>query len=341
MTVKSPRILVTGGAGYIGLHVCDALLRRGCRVHVIDSFMNSWPELLERLVSLHPEALTFNQADILTEGLLPAVLCRFKPSAVIHLAGLKSAPESIEFPLLYWNANVLGTVRLLEAMEASGCKRIVFSSTAAIYGDEPERPKIESDLASPKTPYARSKHAVETLLADWCAAAPDRGAISLRYFNPVGADEQLRFGELPRQQQLNLMPAIIDSVRGRRGSLDIFGDDYPTPDGTGMRDFIHVVDLAEAHFAAALSSGAGHRVYNVGTGTGLTVLSLIRIFEQTVGLHVPHRIVDRRHGDIAVSVADPTRIKAELGWQARLALQDMCRSAWDWAMKDHFLHVRG
>lgn len=324
-------VLVTGGAGYIGLHVIRALLLAGYAVHVVDDFSNSWPQSLERVVAWSSGRIEFTEGNILVDGVLDRAFASARPYAVIHLAGLKSAPESVRVPLQYWRQNLDGAMHLLEAMQDYGCNRIVFSSTAALYGDEPQRPKCETDQPDPQTPYAKTKLAVESMLADWCRVDAGRTAISLRYFNPIGADADGLIGENARQPQMNLMPAILEVGLGHRQALDVYGNRYPTPDGTGVRDFIHVTDLAEAHVAVLNISQRGADVFNVGTGQGITVLSLVETFERVTGQRIPCNIAAPRPGDIAVSTADPAKLMVSLGWRATRDIDEMCRSAWAWA----------
>ncbi|MGP1274870.1 MAG: UDP-glucose 4-epimerase GalE [Caulobacterales bacterium] len=331
MTPSAPRTLVTGGAGYIGTHVVLGLLRAGHEVHVIDDFCNAWPDMLEQVRGIAGREFGFNEADIRETAILDRAFGGFRPDAVVHLAGLKSVPESIREPERYAAVNIGGAEALLSAMDAHGCTRIVFSSTAAVYADATGRANRETDPVAPATPYAKTKRAIEERLDRWCAQSPDRFATSLRYFNPAGADASARIGENPRTPQHNLMPIIVDAALGRRECVTVFGDTYDTPDGSGMRDFVHVSDLADAHIAALGNASPGHRIYNVGTGQGITVLGLIRAFEAATGAKVPHTIGPARAGDIGVSVADPARINSELGWTAKLAPADICRSAWAWA----------
>lgn len=328
----SPRkVLVTGGGGYIGTHVVLGLLREGKELCVVDDFSNSFPQMLNRVARLARREFMVRETDVCDAGALDRAFAEFQPDAVVHLAGLKSVPDSLRKPALYYRRNVGGAATVLEVMEAHGCRRIIFSSTAAIYSESIGRANTETDPVCPATPYARTKRAIEEMIDAWCAIDESRQAISLRYFNPVGADPSGEIGERARSAQMNLMPVLIDTALGKRPYVEIFGSQHPTADGSGMRDFIHVSDLADAHVSALRAHSLGHRVFNVGTGYGATVLELVREFQAAVGVEVPYRVVEARAGDLAVSVADPRRIAAELGWRSRLDLQSMCRSAWNWA----------
>lgn len=329
---SAERILVTGGAGYIGTHLVLGLLAEGREVCVVDDFSNAFPEMLERVALISQRKVDTRRADICDVAALDLAFAEFRPDVVIHLAGLKSVPDSLAQPAAYYRINVGGAAGLLETMERHGCRRMIFSSTAAIYADAVDRANVETDPVVPVTPYARTKRVVEEMLDAWCAADPERQAISLRYFNPVGADASGEFGEHPKTLQQNLMPVVIGAALGKRPHVEVFGASYPTPDGSGMRDFIHVSDLADAHIAALRARDQGHRLYNVGTGNGITVLGLINAFRLSVGVEVPYRVVAARDGDLGVSIANPDRIAEELDWRSGFRLEEMCGSAWRWAL---------
>ncbi len=324
-------ILVTGGAGYIGSHTCVELLKAGHEVIVFDNFSNSSPESVARVQKIAGRPLFLVKGDIRNREQLESVLREFKCEAVIHFAGLKAVGESVEQPLKYYDNNVVGTVRLLEAMEATGVKTIVFSSSATVYGDPQYLPLTEAHPLSASNPYGRSKIMVEDMLRDYFRAHPDWKIALLRYFNPVGAHESGLIGEDPGGIPNNLMPYVAQVAIGRRERLSIWGGDYPTPDGTGVRDFIHVVDLATGHLAAlqALAEPQCFAV-NLGTGIGYSVLDVVKAYEKASGKPVPYTIAERRPGDIASCYADPAEARRKLGWQARLGLEAMCADSWRW-----------
>ncbi|MFJ3058878.1 UDP-glucose 4-epimerase GalE [Herbaspirillum sp. NPDC087042] len=324
-------ILVTGGAGYIGSHTCVELLKAGHEVIVFDNFSNSSPESVARVQKIAGRPLFLVKGDIRNREQLESVLREFKCEAVIHFAGLKAVGESVEQPLKYYDNNVVGTVRLLEAMEATGVKTIVFSSSATVYGDPQYLPLTEAHPLSASNPYGRSKIMVEDMLRDYFRAHPDWKIGLLRYFNPVGAHESGLIGEDPGGIPNNLMPYVAQVAIGRREKLSIWGGDYPTPDGTGVRDFIHVVDLATGHLAALQTLGEPQCfAVNLGTGIGYSVLDVVKAYEQASGKPVPYTIAARRPGDIASCYADPAEARRKLGWQARLGLEAMCADSWRW-----------
>ncbi|HYN41112.1 MAG TPA: UDP-glucose 4-epimerase GalE [Thermoanaerobaculia bacterium] len=331
------RILITGGAGYIGSHTCVELLRAGHEVVVLDNLCNSREESLRRVTELAGKTFPFVEADVRDRAALDALFRAHDVDAVIHFAGLKAVGESVEKPLLYWDNNVCGTVTLLEAMAGACVKTLVFSSSATVYGDPLSVP-IREDFptGSPTNPYGRSKLVVEQVLTDLGTADPAWRIAVLRYFNPVGAHESGRLGEDPRGIPNNLMPFISQVAVGRREALNVFGDDYPTPDGTGVRDYLHVVDLAVGHVKAVekLGEGPGIRVWNLGTGRGCGVLEVVRAFEKASGRAIPYRIVPRRPGDIAQCWADPSKAERELGWKALRSLDEMCADSWRWQEKN-------
>jgi len=326
------KVFLTGGAGYIGTHVLNELLGRGWQACVFDNFSNSTPLALDRVRALTGLDFDVVEGDITDHGGLCAALSAFRPDAVIHLAGLKAVGESVRDPLLYYRNNVYGAMTLLQAMQDTGVARIVFSSSATVYGIPLYIPYDEVHPLAPVNPYGRTKFFIEEIIRDWIAAGNGQSAVLLRYFNPVGAHDSGRIGEDPTGIPDNLMPFVSQVAVGRRSVLDVFGDDYETRDGTGERDYIHVVDLARAHLDA-LSHAVGHEgcdVFNIGTGRGATVLELVRMFEQVTGREIPYRIAPRRDGDIPIMRADPTRAQEVLGWRAERQLDEMCRTAWKW-----------
>ncbi|MBB5514135.1 UDP-glucose 4-epimerase [Rubricella aquisinus] len=325
------RVLVSGGAGYIGTHTLLDLLADRHEVCVVDNFVNSHPEALNRVARLSNATFQVERADMTDVGRISAICAAFQPHAVIHFAGLKAVKDSILSPVEYYQANVQGTLNLLRAMDGVGCRRIVFSSSATVYGLPQYLPFDEAHPCAPVNPYGRSKLFVEEILRDW-AAARDASALILRYFNPVGAHPSGQIGEDPNDVPNNLMPFIAQVAVGRRARLSVFGGDYETRDGTGERDYIHVSDLAEAH-VRALSSCEGKQgaeTLNIGRGAGVTVLELVRAFEAASGRSVPYDIVARRAGDVASSYADASRAKEVLGWEARRGVAEMCESVWRW-----------
>lgn len=326
------RVLVTGGAGYIGSHTIVELLGQGHEVCAVDNFDNSSPVVLERIRELTNRDFTFHQADIRDTNAMITILQEFTADAVIHFAGLKAVGESEKEPLRYFDVNTGGTVSLLQAMDAAGCSRVVFSSSATVYGEPQYLPFDESHPCAPTNVYGRTKHVAEQMLRDWCQATPGSSVVLLRYFNPVGAHASGRIGEDPRDIPNNLMPFVAQVAVGRRARLSVFGDDYDTPDGTGVRDYIHVVDLARAHIAALDHAAAqsGTDVFNIGTGQGYSVLEMVAAFARASGRDIPYEVVPRRAGDIATSLADPACANAVLGWRATHDLDDMCNSTWNW-----------
>jgi UDP-glucose 4-epimerase len=331
-TSTSGRILVTGGAGYIGSHTVLELLQSGFEVTVLDNLSNASPESLERVAAIAARRAELVVGDIRDEALLTRMLSRQPFDAAIHFAGLKAVGESVDRPLAYYDNNVAGTTTLLRCMDAAGVRRIVFSSSATVYGD-PESVPIREDARTGATnPYGRTKWFIEFMLQD-LAKADARWAIgNLRYFNPVGAHPSGRIGEDPRGVPNNLMPFVAQVAVGRRERLSVFGGDWPTRDGTGVRDYIHVVDLAQGHLAALrrVCGTAGFWTVNLGTGRGCSVLDMVKAFERASGRPVPYAIVDRRPGDIAECWADPSEAERLLGWRAKLDVDAMCADAWRW-----------
>lgn len=326
------KILVTGGAGYIGSHTCLELLRTGHEVHVIDSLNNGSKEALNRVRRLSNGDLAFTQCDIRDSIQLNSVFAEFQPDAVIHFAGLKAVAESTYKPALYYDVNVGGTAVLLAAMEHSGCENIVFSSSATVYGEPQYLPCDENHQLVPINPYGRTKLVGEQLIKDWAGAKNGRHAIALRYFNPVGADTSGEIGEDPNDTPNNLMPFIAQVAIGRRDVLQVFGDDYETVDGTGVRDYIHVVDLARSHVAAVKHIGQlePFEAINIGTGNGLSVLQMVHEFELQSGRKVRYQIVPRRPGDAPAVWADASKADKILGFQTTLGTSEMCRDTWNW-----------
>ncbi|MDK2797892.1 MAG: UDP-glucose 4-epimerase [Tepidiphilus sp.] len=327
------KVLVTGAAGYIGSHTCVELLMAGHEVVALDNFSNSHPEALARVAALAGRAPTVIEADVRDRDTLVRVLERHGCTAVIHFAGLKAVGESVAQPLAYYDNNVLGTLRLLEAMQACGVKTLVFSSSATVYGEPQRLPLTEDHPLSATNPYGRTKLVVEEMLRDLFRAQPDWRIALLRYFNPVGAHPSGRIGEDPGGVPNNLMPYVAQVAVGRLPKLRVFGNDYPTPDGTGVRDYLHVVDLALGHLAALRTLAAEPPqclAVNLGTGRGHSVLELVRAFEQASGRTIPYEIVPRRPGDVAACWADPSLAAERLGWRATRGLEEMCRDAWRW-----------
>jgi len=326
--------LVTGGAGYIGAHTCVVLLQAGWNVVVVDNLCNSSPQALDRVQEIAGRSLSFHQVDIRDQAALKRILAQERPQAVIHFAGLKAVGESVGKPLEYYDNNVAGTLALLFALRDAGVKTLVFSSSATVYGEPKTMPITEDFPLSATNPYGRSKLVIEEILRDLVRSDPTWKVALLRYFNPVGAHPSGRIGEDPQGIPNNLMPYIAQVAVGRRSHLQVFGGDYPTPDGTGVRDYIHVMDLAAGHLAAlrALSAwtGAAPLTVNLGAGRGYSVLEMVRAFAAASGRPVPYEIVARRPGDIAACWADPTLAERLLGWKAELGIERMCEDTWRW-----------
>ncbi|MBA2479566.1 MAG: UDP-glucose 4-epimerase GalE [Planctomycetes bacterium] len=325
-------ILVTGGAGYIGSHTCVELLAAGHRVIVVDNLDNSCEESLRRVTRITGKRPEFHRIDLLDRPALDAVFARESIDAVIHFAGLKAVGESVAKPLRYYHNNVTGTLHLLEIMSARGVRKLVFSSSATVYGD-PQRVPITEDLPlSATNPYGQTKLFIEEICRDLAKAESDWSIVLLRYFNPIGAHASGSIGEDPKGVPNNLMPYIMQVAVGKRPHLNIWGKDYPTPDGTGVRDYIHVVDLALGHLAAlaALPRLPGCTAINLGTGRGYSVLDLVKAASKAVGKGIPYQFADRRPGDVATCYADPDLADRLLGWRARLGLDAMCADHWRW-----------
>jgi UDP-glucose 4-epimerase len=325
-------ILLTGAAGYIASHTWLALQQAGYRVVGVDNFSNSSPVVLDRLTELAPAPIEFERADVCDAAVLDEIFDRYRPAAVVHFAAYKAVGESVSQPLAYYRNNLGGLVNTCEAMKRHGCVRMVFSSSATVYGAPEQLPLREDAPTSATNPYGATKLMGEQILRDVGVADPAWQTASLRYFNPVGAHESGRIGEDPRGTPNNLMPYVAQVAVGRRAKLSVFGNDYPTPDGTGVRDYIHVTDLAEGHVAALrrLLDQPGSLTVNLGTGRGYSVLELVRAYEAASGRSVPYDIVARRPGDVAACWADPAMARELLGWEARLDLARMCEDSWRW-----------
>lgn len=330
--VEKGSILVCGGAGYIGSHACVALAEQGYRIVIADNFINSSPRVLLRLQRITGAPVECERLDLRSKSALARLFTRHRFQAVMHFAALKAVGESCERPLAYFDNNICGTINLLQAMQDAGVQRLVFSSSATVYGD-PERVPIDEQARLEVTnPYGRTKLVMEQLIGDLCSANDSFRAASLRYFNPVGAHPSGLIGEDPAGTPNNLMPYICQVAAGRRSKLSIFGGDYPTHDGTGIRDYIHVGDLARAHVVALdyLLREDANITVNLGTGRGVSVLELVRAFEKASGRDIPYEIVARRRGDVAQVYADPSLAQRLLGWRARFGVDAMCRDAWRW-----------
>ena len=327
------KVLVTGGAGYIGSHTCVELLSGGCEVVVIDNLCNSNPKSLDRVRELTGKSLKFYEGDVRDEVLLRKIFAENTIDCVIHFAGLKAVGESVAQPWRYYDNNLKSTLVLTKAMEEAGGRKLIFSSSATVYTADNEMPLNENSRTGNCTnPYGWTKYMTEQILSGMAHADKNWSIVLLRYFNPIGAHESGRIGEDPRGTPNNLMPYITQVAVGRRDFLSVFGNDYDTPDGTGVRDYIHVVDLAKGHVAAVKFAveHTGCEVFNLGTGTGYSVLDMVHAFREANAVAVPYQIVDRRPGDIATCYADPAKSREILGWQAEKTLQDMCRDSWKW-----------
>ncbi|WP_285729988.1 UDP-glucose 4-epimerase GalE [Nocardiopsis sp. ATB16-24] len=325
-------VLLTGGAGYIGSHTAVELLEAGHEVVVVDSLVNSHAEALRRVERITGRTVAFHKVDCADAEALRRVFAEHRIDAVIHLAGLKAVGESVEQPLRYYRNNLDALLSLTEVMDEHGVRNLVFSSSATVYGDPERVPITEDSPLSATNPYGATKLFAERILRDLTEADPRWHVVSLRYFNPIGAHPSGLIGEDPQGVPNNLFPYIAQVAAGRRERLDVFGDDYDTPDGTGVRDYLHVVDLAQGHLAAMdrIADAAGFRVYNLGTGEGTSVLESLRAFERAVGGSIPYAVVDRRPGDIAVCFADASAAARDLGWKSVRTVDDACRDAWRW-----------
>lgn len=331
------KILVTGGCGYIGSHTCVELLEKGYEVVVIDNLCNSSEISLERVQALTGKTVPFYRGDVRDEALMTRIFNENKIDCVIHFAGLKAVGESVEKPWMYYDNNLNSTLVLTKVMEQVGVKKLIFSSSATVYTADNEMPLRETSRTGNCTnPYGWTKYMTEQILQGLAVADKQWSICLLRYFNPVGAHKSGEIGEDPRGKPNNLMPFITQVAVGRREKLSVFGNDYDTPDGTGVRDYIHVVDLAKGHMAAVnfVDKNTGCQVFNLGTGTGYSVLEMVRTFSQVNDLNVPYEIAPRRPGDIGTCYADPAKSAEILGWKAEKTLADMCRDSWNWQKKN-------
>ncbi|MFP3913325.1 MAG: UDP-glucose 4-epimerase GalE [Actinomycetota bacterium] len=331
------QVLVTGGAGFVGSHVCVALAEAGHEPVILDNFTNAKRDVPDRIAGVTGRRPPVHEADVRDESTLDAVLASLDLDCVIHCAALKAVGESVARPLEYYDNNVSGTIALLRAMERRGVRDIVFSSSATVYGD-PDRVPVTEDSPAGRAvnPYGWTKVMMEQVMTDLHASDPRWSVVLLRYFNPVGAHPSGLIGEDPEGEPSNLMPYIAQVAAGLRPELSVFGDDYPTPDGTGVRDYIHVVDLANGHVAALGALERRSRVvYNLGTGRGTSVLELVSAFEEATGAKVPYRVGPRRPGDVAATWASSEKASAELGWVARRGLEEMCSDMWRWQRSPH------
>jgi len=326
------KILVTGGAGYIGSHTCVELLNAGYEIVVVDNLSNSSEESLRRVQQLTGKTLIFHHVDLLDQQALDGVFASHPIRAVIHFAGLKAVAESVSIPLRYYHNNITGTLILCEVMKAHGVRNIVFSSSATVYGNPQSMPILEDFPLSATNPYGRSKLIIEDILRDLYIADNTMNIAILRYFNPVGAHTSGRIGEDPNGIPNNLVPYIAQVAVGKLPYLRVFGNDYPTPDGTGIRDYIHLVDLALGHLKALdrLASNPGVVTYNLGTGRGTSVMEMLAAFERAAGKHIPYQVMARRPGDVPTSYADPSKAERELGWKAIRGIDEMCADTWRW-----------
>lgn len=325
-------VLVTGGAGYIGSHTTIELIEAGHEVIIVDDFSNSNPVVIERIEELSGKKVKFYEIDITDKEKLETVFKENKIDSVIHFAAYKAVGESVEKPLEYYINNLTSTLVVLDLMREYGVKKFVFSSSATVYGDPVKNPILEDFDLSVTNPYGRTKLMIEDMLRDICKADKSLDVAILRYFNPVGAHKSGRIGEEPNGIPNNLMPYITKVAIGSLKELNVFGDDYPTHDGTGVRDYIHVVDLARGHVKALdkLSENPGLVTYNLGTGNGYSVLDLVKAFSKASNREIPYKIVERRAGDIAMCYADPSKAEKELGWKAEYGIDDMCQDSWRW-----------
>lgn len=324
-------VLITGGAGFIGSHTCVELLNVGEDLVIVDNFSNSSPEVLDKIRKITNKDFKFYEVDLLDEEKLEKVFQENNIESVIHFAGLKAVGESVMKPIEYYHNNITGTLVLVKLMKKYNCKKIVFSSSATVYGNPKTVPIKEDFPLSTTNPYGTTKLFIEQILTDVCVADKDFTVALLRYFNPIGAHESGLIGEVPNGIPNNLMPYITGVANGKLEILSVFGNDYPTKDGTGVRDYIHVVDLAKGHLKALdkVRKMTGVEAYNLGTGNGYSVLELVENFEKVNNVKVNYKIVDRRPGDIAECYADPTKAEKELGWKAEKGIEEMCRDSWN------------
>ena len=325
-------ILVTGGAGYIGSHTLIELINNNFEVVVIDNLANSSRESLRRIEQITGHEIPFIEADVRDQSALDDIFTTYDIDSVIHFAGLKAVGESVAKPLEYYDNNLVSTLALLEAMREHNVKQLVFSSSATVYGSPSELPLRETSTVGVglTNPYGKTKYMIEQIIQDYCAADPTFEATILRYFNPIGAHQSGQIGEDPNGIPNNLLPYVAQVAVGKLQSVGVFGDDYDTPDGTGVRDYIHVVDLARGHVAALQHMKAGANVYNLGTGSGTSVLEIIKAFSKACGRDLPYEIKPRRAGDIAACYADCSKAERELGWRAELSIEQACADSWRW-----------
>ena len=325
-------LLVTGGAGYIGSHTCVELLHAGFKVVVVDNLLNSQKESLHRVQQITAKTLLFHEVDLLDQDALDKVFRESSIDAVIHFAGLKAVGESVSVPLKYYHNNLTGTLNLCRAMKTHNVRNMVFSSSATVYGDPHKVPITENFPVGPTNPYGRSKLMIEQMLQDLHLSDKKWNIVLLRYFNPVGAHHSGSIGEDPKGLPNNLFPFIAQVAVGKQKALSVFGSDYPTPDGTGVRDYIHVVDLAQAHLKALdrFERNRGIEIFNLGTGQGYSVLQIVKAFERASERKIPYKVVHRRPGDIATCYADPAKAKNQLAWTAKHGIDRMCADAWRW-----------
>ena len=331
------RILVTGGMGFIGSETVISLIENGYEPVIVDNLCNSKPIVVERIKMVTGKQVPFHIVDVCDEENLRKVFQEFRPEAVIHFAGLKAVGESVEKPLLYYQNNLLSSLTLLKVMKEFDCRNIVFSSSATVYGVPEHVPLVETDPVNHATnPYGETKVMIEHIIADTQQAWPELNAALLRYFNPIGAHPSGLLGEDPNGIPNNLMPYITQVAIGKRDHLRVWGNDYPTPDGTGIRDYIHVVDLAEGHVATLkkLEQNPGLVIYNLGTGKGTSVFEMIHAFEEATGVKVPYKVYPRRSGDVPENYANCDKAYKELGWKAKYTVFDACRDAWNWQSKN-------
>ena len=329
------KILVTGGAGFIGTHTVIELVNAGHEVVIVDNLVNSSKKSVEVVERIVGQKIPFYQVDIRDKKALLEIFKVEQPTGVIHFAALKAVGESTQIPLTYYENNITGTLTLLRVMEEVNCKNIIFSSSATVYGDPHTVPILEDFPLSVTNPYGRTKLMIEEMLTDIYKADSSWNVVLLRYFNPIGAHESGDLGENPNGIPNNLLPYVTQVAVGKLKEVQVFGNDYPTVDGTGVRDYIHVVDLAKGHVAALqkIEGTAGLNIYNLGTGKGYSVLEIIQNMDKAVGKPIPYKIVDRRPGDIATCYADSTKAKEELGWEAQFDITRMCQDAWHWQSK--------
>ena len=329
-------ILLTGGAGYIGSHTCVELLNAGYDVVVVDNYVNSQPEALRRVETITGKKVTSYEADVCDKAAMEAIFSKEKIEAVVHFAGLKAVGESVAEPLMYYRNNLDSTLTLVETMTKYGCKRIVFSSSATVYGLPDFSPVPETARLGCSNPYGWTKYMIEQILRDWAAARKDVSVVLLRYFNPVGSHPSGLIGENPNGRPNNLMPNVLNAASGKMKELKVFGGDYDTPDGTCVRDYIHVVDLAKGHVCALkyAAEHTGSEAINLGTGIGYSVLDIIKSFERSTGVKVPYVITERRPGDVPRYYANPEKAAKLLHWHTEKTLDDMCRDSWAFKTKN-------